>query len=212
MIELRPHRRPAAAKTAPGGGLAKPPQLSLFALPPLRPRMCNVFFALQPDAGASQQADRLLQQLRKERVVLGQPVEADRRHVTLRDIGGFFDQMPRAHFADAKAAAATVRVAPFQIAFDLLHSAKGQMLLRPSGDASGLDTLHRTLNEALIGAGMRRWLTWNFRPHMTLCYEAGALPERYIEPVIWTVREFVLIESLFGRHRHVERGRWPLTP
>lgn len=189
-----------------------PPQLSLFALPPLRPRMCNVFFALRPDAGANQQADQLLQRLRKERLILGQPVEADRRHVTLRDIGGFFDQMPRAHFASAKAAAATVRVEPFPVAFDLLHCAKGRMLLRPSEGAPGLGLLHHRLNEALIGAGMRRWLTWNFRPHMTLCHDAGVLPERYVDPVTWTVREFVLIESLHGRHRHVERGRWRLTP
>lgn len=204
-----PQRRPAPNRATPG---TKTPQLSLFALPPLQPRMCSVFFALRPDARSNGQMDHLLQQLRRERIVLGQPVEQDRRHVTLRDIGGFFDQMPRAHFAHARAAAATVRVAPFQIAFDQLHSAKGHMLLRPSGGVPGLDALHRKLNEALIGAGMRRWLTWNFRPHMTLCYEAGALPERYIEPVTWTVREFVLIESLHGRHRHVERGRWALTP
>lgn len=205
---IRAHHHPAPTTPKPQTS----PQLSLFALPPLRPRICNVFFALRPDAQAHQQADRLLQQLRKERVVLGQPVEEDRRHVTLRDIGGFFDQMPRSHFSIAKTAAATVRVEPFQLAFDLLHCTKGQMLLRPSGGAHLLDVLHRRLNEALIGAGMRRWLTWNFRPHMTLCHDAGALQERYVDPVTWTVREFVLIESLYGLHRHVERGRWPLTP
>lgn len=201
---------PRASTTAAPPQPSRSPQLSLFALPTLQPRMCNVFFALRPDATANLQADRLLQQLRKERVSLDQPVEADRRHVTLRDIGGFFDQMPRTHFANAKAAAATVRMTPFQVTFDLLHSAKGQMLLRPSKGAAELDALHRKLNEALIGAGMRRWLTWNFRPHMTLCYEAGAVPERYVDPVTWTVREYVLIESLYGRHRHVERGRWVL--
>lgn len=206
---ITPQRRPTSSPATPG---SKAPQLSLFALPPLRPRMCNVFFAVRPDAQANRQTDRLLQQLRKERVVLGQPVEEDRRHVTLRDIGGFFDQMPRSHFANAKAAAAAVRVEPFQVAFDLLHCAKGQMLLRPSGGAPGLEALHRKLNEALIGAGMRRWLTWNFRPHLTLGYDAGALPERYVDPVTWTVRAFVLIESLYGLHRHVERGRWTLTP
>ncbi|MBX7199121.1 MAG: 2'-5' RNA ligase family protein, partial [Rhodospirillaceae bacterium] len=158
----------------------------------MQPRMCNVFFALRPDAAANQQADQLLQQMRREHGALGQPVEVERRHVTLRDIGGFFDQMPRAHFANAKAAAATVRVEPFPIAFDQLHCAKGHMFLRPSDGAPGLDLLHRKLNEALIGAGLRRWLTWNFRPHMTLCYQAGAIPERCIEPVTWTVRTFVL--------------------
>ena len=187
-------------------------QLPLFSLPAQRPLMCNVFFALGPDATAKAQCASLLQSLRSERIALEKPVEVDRLHVSLCNIGGFFDQIPREHLPAARYAAAHVRIDPFTVTFDQLHSAKGHLLLRPSDGAPALYAFQEKLSKALIGAGMRRWMTWKFRPHLTLCYDAGAIPERTVAPVTWTVRDFVLIESLYGRHRHIERGRWALQP
>ncbi len=34
--------------------------------------------------------------------------------------------------------------------------------------------------------------------------------ERSIDPVSWTVRDFVLIHSLIGKSVYKERGRWQL--
>jgi 2'-5' RNA ligase len=49
-----------------------------------------------------------------------------------------------------------------------------------------------------------------YEPHMTLLWDEVAVAERAIEPVRWTVSDFVLIHSLHGRSQHVELGRWPL--
>ena len=99
---------------------------------------------------------------------------------------------------------------PFTVTFDLLHSTTGHILLRASDGAPALHAFHEKLTKALVRAGMRRWLAWNFNPHVTLSYGACAVHERAIEPVSWTVRDFGLIESLYGPHRHIERGRWML--
>ncbi len=202
--------RTAGGKPTPRPRPPAQSQLPLFGLPPERPLMCNLFFAVAPDAAARTQCARVLQSLRAGRIAVGKPLEAERLHVSLCSIGGFFDQIPREHLPTACAAAATVRMEPFTVTFDLLHSTTGHMLLRPSDGAAALHLLHEKLTEALVRAGMRRWLAWNFNPHVTLSYGACAVHERAVEPVSWTVRDFGLIESLYGRHRHIERGRWML--
>ena len=55
--------------------------------------------------------------------------------------------------------------------------------------------------------GLRRLANTNFTPHVTLLYDARDVDEYPIEPIGWTVKEFVLIRSLNG-HKHLVR--WPL--
>jgi 2'-5' RNA ligase len=59
----------------------------------------------------------------------------------------------------------------------------------------------------LARKGMRRLATTNFTPHVTLLYDARDVDEFPVEPIGWTVKEFVLIRSLNG-HEHLVR--WPL--
>jgi 2'-5' RNA ligase len=66
------------------------------------------------------------------------------------------------------------------------------------------------LRTTLIKAGLRRWLRGRFSPHMTLSYAAEDLTELPVDPVAWTVRDFVLVESLQGLHTHIQRGVWDL--
>ena len=47
-------------------------------------------------------------------------------------------------------------------------------------------------------------------PHVTLLYDDVLVEERAVEPIRWTVREFVLVHSLLGQTRHVPLARWPL--
>jgi len=49
-----------------------------------------------------------------------------------------------------------------------------------------------------------------FTPHKTLLYDARHLDEQAVEEASWTVREFTLVCSLRGRHRHVTLARWQL--
>jgi 2'-5' RNA ligase len=59
--------------------------------------------------------------------------------------------------------------------------------------------------------GLRRRAR-SFTPHMTLLYDARSVEARAIEPVAWTVREFVLVHSRWGRTQHILLGHWPLRP
>ena len=70
-----------------------------------------------------------------------------------------------------------------------------------------LQSFRQTLGAALTRRGLRRLANTNFTPHVTLLYDARGVDEYPVEPIGWTVREFVLIRSLNG-HEHLVR--WPL--
>jgi RNA 2',3'-cyclic 3'-phosphodiesterase len=63
------------------------------------------------------------------------------------------------------------------------------------------------LGAALTRGGLRRLANMNFTPHVTLLYDPRSVDEYPVEPVVWTVAEFVLVHSLKG-HRHI--ARWCL--
>jgi 2'-5' RNA ligase len=46
--------------------------------------------------------------------------------------------------------------------------------------------------------------------HVTLLYDKRVVDEQPIEPISWTVREFVLVRSLHGQTRHTDVARWQL--
>ena len=49
-----------------------------------------------------------------------------------------------------------------------------------------------------------------FTPHVTLLWADRRVDEHPMLPVGWTATDFVLIESIRGRSRHTELGRWCL--
>jgi RNA 2',3'-cyclic 3'-phosphodiesterase len=55
--------------------------------------------------------------------------------------------------------------------------------------------------------GVKGWARRAFTPHVTLWYGERELAENPIEPIGWTVREFVLIRSL---RDHTHLACWPL--
>jgi 2'-5' RNA ligase len=69
----------------------------------------------------------------------------------------------------------------------------------------GLTWLHEALAEACGWKAESR-----FTPHISLIWSSDFLPERAIEPFSWTIREFVLIHSMYGQSRHEVLSRWPL--
>ena len=63
------------------------------------------------------------------------------------------------------------------------------------------------LGAALTRSGLRRVANTNFTPHVTLLYDGRSVDEHPIQPIFWTVTEFVLIRSMKG---HDYLARWPL--
>jgi RNA 2',3'-cyclic 3'-phosphodiesterase len=60
---------------------------------------------------------------------------------------------------------------------------------------------------AMSSKGLRYLAKKEFTPHITLLYAERNVEEHPIEPIGWTVNEFVLIHSMRG---HVHLARWPL--
>jgi 2'-5' RNA ligase len=170
----------------------------------------RLFFGIWPDAAAIGCLTRLMRRLRSDELMLGRPVDSDRLHVTLHHLGDFVDQIPPSLVPAATAAAATVRMQPFDVVFDRVGGTRGQFLLRACDGSTALKLFRQTLSAALTKAGLRRRVDPAFNPHMTLSYDFSDVPEQSIDPIQWTVRQFVLIESLLGKHRHIERGCWPI--
>ena len=79
------------------------------------------------------------------------------------------------------------------------------MVLVGEDEAVGLERLHDALAEA-------RGLAPDpgFVPHLSLIWSPDFLAERIVHPFDWTVREFVLVHSVYGQGHHEVLGRWPL--
>ncbi|HMJ44641.1 MAG TPA: 2'-5' RNA ligase family protein, partial [Pseudolabrys sp.] len=109
-------------------------------------------------------------------------------------------------------AAAEVRAPPFEVLFDRSVTFRGKPGNQPfvlTGD-DGLDRLksfRRTIGVAMSSKGLRYLAKKEFTPHITLLYAERNVEEHRIEPIGWTVNEFVLIHSMRG---HVHLARWPL--
>lgn len=186
---------------------ARSPQLTFGELSDGRPQR-RLFFGIWPDARAAESLRQLTARLRRDGVMSGRPVDTDRLHLTLHHLGEFADQVPQSLLPSAQEAAATVKTAPFDVIFDRIGGTRDRLLLRASDKLTALRDFRQALSTALVKAGLRRDI--DFNPHVTLSYDSGDIPETLIQPIGWSVREFVLVESLLGQHKHIRHGVWPI--
>ncbi len=101
---------------------------------------------------------------------------------------------------------------PFEVSFDRTASFRGRPGNRPfvligEKGLRRLQSFRQMLGAAITRRGLRQLANTNFTPHVTLLYDARSVDEYPIEPIGWTVTEFVLVRSLNG-HEHLVR--WPL--
>ena len=72
-----------------------------------------------------------------------------------------------------------------------------------------LKILQKSLGVAMRNIGLGNHAS--FTPHITMLYDQQSVPETSIDDEItWTVREFVLVHSLYGQSQHLHRARWQL--
>jgi len=174
----------------------------------------RLFFATMPDPDTAARIAEMAGRLRSEFDIKRPQLRTERLHITLHSLGDFA-HIPEVVLARACAAAARIDVPPFGVTFDQILSFNGQRGNRPLvlTGSTGQDSLidfQRRLGDLLRGAGLRVSRA-RFVPHVTLLYDEGRFDPRAIEPVSWTVREFVLIHSWLTRTRYDVKGRWPLT-
>jgi 2'-5' RNA ligase len=167
----------------------------------------RLFLGVVPDADAAARIYRLARALKQAHKFDRAIVEPARLHVSLFFLGELSEHMVRIVYE----AANEVWADPFEVRFDRSVSFRGRAGNRPfvlvGGDGlNGLLSFRRTLSVALAGRGLRRLASKDFTPHITLLY-GERNGEHPIEPIRWTVNEFVLIHSMNG---HVHLGRWLL--
>jgi RNA 2',3'-cyclic 3'-phosphodiesterase len=171
----------------------------------------SLFLGIVPDTDPASRIYRLAKVLKSARKFRGGVTEQNRLHITLFFLGDgrcLSGRIGRLLFA----AVAEVRMQPFEVSFDRTASFRGRAGNRPFvllGDngTSRLKSFRGTLGAAMTRHSLNRWSNTDFNPHITLLYDACKVEEQPIEPISWTVSEFVLIHSMDG---HKPLARWPL--
>jgi RNA 2',3'-cyclic 3'-phosphodiesterase len=167
----------------------------------------RLFLAVVPDAVTAARIYRLATALKRVRGFDGKLVEQDRLHVTL-----FSLDLSEHAVRMASEAAAEVSVQPFDVSFDrtasfLVRRGDRPFVLLGDEGLQGLSGFRRMLGAAMTRNGLRRRAVKDFTPHVTLLYDRCEVEEQPIEPISWTVGDFVLVHS---RRGHVHLARWPL--
>lgn len=168
----------------------------------------RLFLAAVPDAGTAARIHQLAAVLKRAHHLDGKIIAPERLHISLFALSALNEGQLRA----AWEAALDVRTEPFEVSFDRTASLRGQPGHRPfvligEQGLGRLQSFRQMLGAAMTRRGLRRLAGTNFTPHLTLLYDARSIDEYPIEPIGWTVKEFVLVRSLNG-HEHLVR--WPL--
>lgn len=174
----------------------------------------KLFFAVRPDANARALADAARRRLMAAHRLSGSVVESDRLHVTLHWLGDHDDVVPPDLLRRARAAGRHVRMAPFMVGFDRIGGFGGDgggLMLGGGAALRPLRRLQRELAAAMEAVDVGDYIRRRFRPHVTLLYGNRAVPSEPIAAIRWEVNELVLIESVVGKHVHIDLDRWPLA-
>jgi len=168
----------------------------------------RLFLAAVPDAGTAERIHQVAGVLKRAHHFDGKLIAPKRLHISLFALSG----LPDGQLCAAWEAAMDVRAEPFEVSFDRSVSFRGQPDNRPfvligEKGLRGLQSFRQMLGAAMMRRGLRRLASTSFTPHVTLLYDPRGVDEYPIEPIGWTVREFVLVRSLNG-HEHLVR--WPL--
>lgn len=175
----------------------------------------KLYFALQPPAEAAEQTLRVLEILRPAEGLTAKPTPPARLHVSLNWVGGF-QRPPTGIVEKAREVGAAVKLRPFDISFDRIGTWQSgerpwPLVLWGDDGVIGAWTLHKALHRAMVGPGMAPRREPPFEPHLTLMWDPAVTPEGFLDPIRWTVREFVLLQSVYGEGRLDVLARFPLS-
>ena len=169
----------------------------------------SLFFSIFPQADAAKVIAIQGACLAREHGLVGQPLLAHRLHVTLHDLGGYAE-LPPDIVKTAREAGDAVAARVFDVVFDRAMSfpSSGTYVLCGGAGVAQLAALRQSLGLAMGYAGLL--VKRSFTPHMTVLYDRHPIAEHAIEPITWTAKEFVLINSHVGQGVHEVLGRWSL--
>ncbi|MGH8453216.1 MAG: RNA 2',3'-cyclic phosphodiesterase [Nevskiales bacterium] len=171
----------------------------------------RLFFALWPDDTMRARVAELADALFKRRGLSGHPSRQRLYHLTLNFLG---DAVPAPIEASAHKIAARIEAPPFILRLDKAGSFNNPQIpiwLGPSAPSAELKHLDQILRRTLKGLPVGP--TPGFKPHITIMRDANRrLRDEMVEPVEWSVGEFVLIHSFRdkGQFQYQVLERYPL--
>jgi 2'-5' RNA ligase len=172
----------------------------------------RIFFAALPDSETAARIHARALALQATHSFEGTLILPEHLHVTLFHLGDWV-ALPEEIVKLAGTAASEVKAAPFDVSFGMAGSFPNRTGVYPfvlRGDARQWSVLHGALAAALKKNGLGGATQGEFEPHVTLVYDEVRVKPAKIEPIGWTVRDFVLVHSRLGKTAHVHLGRWPL--
>jgi len=185
---------------------------------PERPKYPErLFYSLIPDPETSARSIRVREHFCREHQLEGAPLKPERLHLALQHVGDYKRLRGKLLYA-VQLAAEAVSLPPFEVTFRAITSFDGappaagaerQHPLVLLGESEALFELHRRLVAAMRRYGLKA--SDGFVPHMTLSYGLRAVPQCAIEPIRFTVREFVLVHSRVRLTQYEMLERWPLV-
>ena len=192
----------------PGGGGTPPSESSGSE----RSLPGTIYFAWKPELDASNHAFSVANQQRAKHGLIAK-ASPDVFHATICPVGYSHLILDERIQAALKAAEA-VMAKPFEVVFDRVRTYQNGQEKAPfvAYSADGLPKAE-LFRAALVAELRRAGFTFKKKlpdPHMTLLYDRIVVGQQEIDPIRWMVRDFVLIQSVYGQGRHIELGRWPL--
>ncbi|MBB3655919.1 2'-5' RNA ligase [Rhizobium sp. BK650] len=175
----------------------------------------TIFFAVRPTLEVTSGALEIAQFYRDTHFLTGPSRPSSVLNVTLNGIGSY-RRLPDDVVFGAEQIAGAVRAEPFELVLDevmsFLHPGQSQAFVVCSRQENqALMDLRRQIQDGLFKAGLPYNAGGHITPHMTLVYDRKTvLPEKLDQPLRWTIREFLLIHSIYGKSEHHVINRWPL--
>jgi 2'-5' RNA ligase len=170
----------------------------------------RIFFAVLPDDETAARIQAFAARQKSEKGLTANLILPEHLHVTLFHLGDWA-ALPEEIVNIALGAASLVNIPAFEVGFRRAESFRNSTGVYPfvlTGDFAQWRALHDALGTALKNAGLGGATRGDFQPHITLAYDKMRVKPFAIEPIVWTVKDFVLIHSQLGKTTHVHLGRW----
>jgi 2'-5' RNA ligase len=181
---------------------------------PGRHRDDRLFFAILVETSVSAALACRAADWRRELGLRGEPFRAERLHISLIGLGDH-DGLPDGVVKIACHIGSMIEAKPFEVCFNRLSAfGGGALVLRGSDSVPSLQAFWRHLAAVIADSPLKPFVTNSIEPHVTLLRDKIRVPkvrERVVEPISWTVRDFVLIHSLTRQSVYKELGRWQLN-
>jgi 2'-5' RNA ligase len=176
----------------------------------------KLLFAVMPDARAAQKIAALTLSLRSLHGLKGNLIDATQLHVSIFQYARLTNLSDK-DIRGAMAIANRIILERFKTRFDVAKGFRNQsgisnqypFALCQSQPCDDFANLHQGFTSFFRERNVM--VPNTMTPHVTMLYSDTLAPTLPVDPIEWTVEEFVLLRRQIGRHLpYSVLGRWPL--